>query len=194
MFLNFMQRLVRRLMQWSQSLRSKPYFRREQSIVLEGTRLIFERSGPYFRNNCADSSEAVSIDWATDNPITSNSITWQTAIKQKQKQKTVNGSCQPSTPQALTHKNSVLSLPRTYWDSTKSDSIACQTAIQQKQGTVHASISPSTPFMSSCKRQSLTHEHPFLSLPQTYCWSKILKVEHATVLFNDRVSYSYIYI
>ena len=152
-------------------------FGRGHSLFLEGALLIFGGSGPYFWNNCSDSAEVVSLDWATENPTKSSSITWQTAIKQKQKK--VNGSRQPSTPQSLTHEHPFLSLPQTYWESTKSNSIASQTAIKQKQKKVNGSRQPSTP-------QSLTHEHPFLSLPQTYCWAQILNVEPATVLFDDR--------
>ena len=74
-----------------------------------------------------------SHDWTTENLTEANSITWQTAIKQKQKK--VNGPCQTSTPQALTQKHSVLSLPQTYWESTKSDSIACQTATKAAKDT-----------------------------------------------------------
>ena len=95
-------------------------FGRGHSLFLEGALLIFGGSGPYFWNNCSDSAEVVSLDWATENPTKSSSITWQTAIKQKQKK--VNGSRQPSTPQSLTHEHPFLSLPQTYyWSKIKPD-------------------------------------------------------------------------
>ena len=117
-----------------------PYFWRGHSLFSDGERLMFGGSTPYFRRGALlIFGGGTPYFWKGHSLFLERALpifgkgTWQTAIKQKQKK--VNGSCQASTPQALTHKHSVRSLPQTYWESTKSDSIACQTATKPAKDT-----------------------------------------------------------